>query len=150
MDLIRSSIKVLFHDFSIEAVGQLLKDGCFDGLSKNSKICDDDFNERFSEGLKWREDKFTSSEINILINWLNDELLTDEEAGLTKDAYGGLSLYERVFASLPFIGKKLLDTAGKIPRVRFTNLLRWRDLTILTGEALITLATAARMDLDTG
>lgn len=153
MDLIRSSIKVLFYDFSVEAVAEIISKGLFDSrghLGDWLKDIDDDFLDRFSEGLKWREDKFTSSEINILLDWVKDELLTDQDTDFDIKNEGQYTLYEKVFVSLPKIGDRLLNLDGRMPTIKFSNLLRWRDLTLLTGEDLITLASLARKDIDVG
>ncbi|MCM1139460.1 MAG: hypothetical protein NC453_12890 [Muribaculum sp.] len=137
MDLLRSSIKVLFHDFSLEAVVSY--------LSKGYIRDDGQFKEYYIELMKWRESTFTTSEIRILYDWLKDDLLSSQ----TSDTFWNqFSLYERVFHSLQKCGDKLLRIIGNQPKVAFENLLRWRDLTLMTGEDLITLPTLAKSDIE--
>lgn len=140
MDLQRSILKVLFYDFAPEWVAESL-DVDINSANKH-------FFERTVESMKWREQKFTLSELTILQSWMDDELLNDNDIGM--DKISSYSAYERVFIPGSKLGGELLDISSSYPRVKYRHLLRWRDLTLMIGEDLMALAALARHDCLTG
>lgn len=142
MDLLRSTIKVLFYDFAPEWIAESFK---LDFLEQ-----DKHFYDRMIECMKWREQKFTGSELDILQLWMRDELMNDDEVGMSINEESVYTSYERVFVPLSKCGEELLDLSAKTPQVKYRHLLRWRDLTLLIGEELLTLASLARHDVMTG
>ncbi len=140
MDLQRSLIKVLFYDFAPEWIAE--------SFPFDYRVVNTHFFDRTAESMKWREQRFTLSELNILKSWMEDELLNDDEIGMAKDAE--YSAYERVFIPISKLGLELLDVSANHPKVKYRHLLRWRDLTLMIGEDLLTVTTLARYDTTIG
>lgn len=140
MDLQRSIIKVLFYDFAPEWVAE--------SFHVDFELVNKHFFERIVESMKWREQRFTLSELDILKSWMEDELQNDEEIGMAKDA--AYSAYERVFIPISKMGLELLEVSANYPKVKYRHLLRWRDLTLMIGEDLLTIAAVARYDTSIG
>lgn len=146
MDLLRSSIKAIFHDFNPSTVATATK---VEPETKYEEI-ENNFYDQLRELLSWREDKFTSSEAVIYTKLIHDSLLVDDETGFESDSAEHYTPYERIFLILTKCGEKILDIYGSQPKVKFENLLRWRDLSLCVGEDALIVSTLARHDALTG
>lgn len=143
MDLLRSTIKSLLFDFPPEEVlSYLCHTPRADGRDSESTA---KFYEIVKELTSWREIDFTSSEIGLLNDVLKREWLVDEEFGFSvEQLYTPL---ERIFLIFEKCARELLDTSTLEPRVKFEHLLRWRELTLLTGEDNMILPLLAKNDI---
>ena len=132
MDFERSAIKTLFYDFPIETAVTILENRSTEFLKGY-----------FSDITRWRSAAFTVSEWKMLENILNDSWL-----GVPiPNVYSQIG---RVLNVLNHVGKQLLtiDSDNK-PRIQFNNLFRWRDIAIMLGEDIVSLAYLAKHDLET-
>lgn len=132
MDFERSAIKTLFYDFPIETAVTILENRSTEFLK-----------DYFSDITRWRSTAFTVSEWKMLENILNDSWL----GAPIPDLYPQIG---RVLNVLNYVGKQILtiDSDHK-PRVQFNNLFRWRDIAIMLGEDIVSLAYLAKHDLET-
>lgn len=138
MDLLRSAIKSVMYDFPLEAVADYIVSGKFRE--------EDPFYDVLNELMAWREKGFSITEISLLEDILKDEWMVDETNG-----FGKTSLYhpfERIFVLLEQCASKLLETANGMPRVMIQQLLRWRELSLLTGEDTLVIPMLAKADVE--
>lgn len=140
MDLMRSAIKSLLYDYPLDAVANYIVEGNYRETS--------DFYDRVRELMSWREKGFSISEISMLNNVMEEDWMTDNETGFASDrAYHP---FERVFLLFQKCAVELLTLSGDSPVVKFRNLLRWRELTLLIGEDNMIIPFLARHDVLTG
>lgn len=131
MDLIRASIKALFYDYTPDMVSGYVVDSAKDaGILRH-----------FAEMASWREQHFTLSEMNELLNVLKNRWLNQPE-----------------FSNAPMVSKLLLlpsvftnqimhsDNVDSYPVIIFDNLLRWRELSYYISEDLLTCCHLANED----
>ena len=137
MDLIRSTIKALLYDYPVEAVANHIING-------NNRRPDDFYN-RLKELLVWREKGFSTTEISLLDNILENEWLVDNTVSFDKDA--PYHPYERIFILIEHCANQLIHLIKNIPKVRIRHLLRWRELTLLVGEDNLILPFLAKSDI---
>lgn len=136
MDLLRSTIEAAFYHFPIASLAKMLMGN------------DDDMLPIVSEIIKWERTEFSSTEVGILSNILENEWMVNDTWSLTSSRYSRLS---RVFLILnQFASRVLIASQNQIPRVRFDQLLRWRDTSLLVSEDLLTTAFLAEDDLKRG
>lgn len=132
MDFIRAAIKGLFYDMPLASAVQLIADDVTDMLVV-----------RLREILRWQEQAFTMTEVNILStmvseNWLRYDILGNELK--QRDV-------ARCFLMLNQFCSKIIDDTGDEPIVRFDNLLRWHELTQYIGEDMLSTAYLAERDI---
>lgn len=133
MDLLRSTIEAVFYHFPISSLVKMLMEN------------DDDMLPIVSEIIKWEHREFSSTEVGILSNILENEWMVNDTWSLIPSQYSRLS---RVFLILnQFASRVLIASQIQIPRVRFDQLLRWRDTSLLVSEDLLTTAFLAENDL---
>lgn len=136
MDLLRSTIEAAFYHFPIASLVKMLMEN------------DDDMLPIVSEIIKWEHPEFSSTEIGILSNILENEWMVNDTWSLIPSQYSRLS---RVFLILnQFASRVLIASQNQIPMVRFSLLLRWRDTSLLVSEDLLTTAFLAEDDLKRG
>lgn len=133
MDLLRSTIEAAFYHFPIASLVKMLMDN------------DDDMLPIVSEIIKWERTELSSTEVGILSNILENEWMVNDTWNFTSSRYSKLS---RVFLTLnQFASRVLVASQNQVPKVRFSQLLRWRNTSLLVGEDLLTTAFLAENDL---
>ena len=136
MDFIRSTVKALFVEFPLNAASLIFS------VPENDETAITKFKlfkDLLKEILKRTQRSFTSSNIEDVLQIIFEEWLIDSHPGLKPQD----PIDNRLFVLLPRIGKMLLNISEENPRVKFDNLLRWRDLTFHSSEDLITIPTLA-------
>lgn len=140
MKFLRAAARALFYDYPLSRIGDYL-------ANKDGKS----FLETLIPVIGMTENNFTMSEIRQFHRVVCDDWLGEERG--TKAEGGKISFEEEIkrsFRILSRCGKTFLDIGDGIPLVKFPQLLRWRELTVLTGEDLITVATLAETDRERG
>lgn len=136
MDLLRSTIAAAFYHFPIASLAEMLT-GNEDALLPI-----------VSEIVKWERSEFSLTEVGILANIMESEWMVDEAKHFEAGKYSQLS---RVFLMLNQFAERVLSIAqSQTPRVRFDQLLRWRETSLLVGEDLFATAFVAEEDLKRG
>lgn len=122
MDLIRAGIKALVYSFPIELLAEHV------AFPEREYLI---FPEILTEILKWEEKAFTKSEVGLLVRAIDEEWSVTKEFGINS----GLPLIRRFPVLLREFGKDVLRYRGTDdPKVNFSDLLRWRDLSLYVGE----------------
>lgn len=130
MDFERVAIKTLYYDYPIEIAVKM--------LSKK----DYTFLDVFSRLAKWRDTAFTVTEWKLLRELLENDWLSIPSKDSSNDIGIGKSL-----KLLGLVANRLLVLDhNRIPRVKFEQLFRWRDITLMVGEDTLTLAYLAQRD----
>lgn len=136
MDLLRSTIEAIFYHFPITYLSGMLIEN------------DDDILPIVSEIVKWERQEFSSTEISILGNILENEWMINDTWDFDSSKYSKLS---RIFTVInQFTSCVLKVSQNRIPKVKFDQLLRWRDTSLMVGEDLLTMAFIAENDLKQG
>lgn len=126
MDLLSASIRTIFYDANISEV--------IDGI----KLTGEDFpNYEFKETVKWHETSFSVTELDLLASF------TQECAGFSK-----LKKRHSMLNLLKFFTSKTLrldstSDGEPVPQVSFKKILEWREISLLLGEDILTLAFMA-------
>ncbi|MDE6811709.1 MAG: hypothetical protein K2J15_05095, partial [Muribaculaceae bacterium] len=142
----RSTIKSLLYDFPQDILAEYLAGEDQRMLGEGEGPQDGRrFYDLIGELMAWREKGFSSTETGLLNDVLRGDWLADAECGMSEDS--SYHPYERLFLLLQKCGSELLDLTGKDPKVKFENLLRWRELTLLMGEDNLILPVVARHDV---
>lgn len=131
MDFIRATIKGLFYDIPINAIGPMI---CGD---KSVTIIN-----CLEEVLKWKERFFTMSEIKILTDIVTKNWMLCDMRGRKFHA----EEKNRIFLPLNQFSKDVIDDSDEEPRIKFSNLLRWHELAMYIGEDLLVTAYLAERD----
>lgn len=133
MDLLRSTLEAAFYHFPIASLAKMLIGD------------DDDILSIISEIIKWERPEYSSTEISILSNILENEWMVNNTWHFNSLQYSKLS---RIFLILnQFASHVLITSQNQIPRVKFDQLLRWRDTSLLVGEDLLITSYLAEDDL---
>ena len=133
MDFIRAAIKACFYDYPRALVAGMIKDGEYD------RYCS-----RIVDITKWSEPVFTLSEQKLLRNIIQEKWMKRSLGGEVTE-----SEMARVFLMLNHFSDDVLNDTPE-PSVIFENLLRWHDISLYTGENLLTCAYLAEKDGHTG
>lgn len=136
MDFIRAAIKGLFYDYSPELADKNI-------INKEGIISKKDLLNPFVHLLKFRELRFTMTEIKALQNVVEEQWTTDDY----KPANQKVPEYASQFLLLNVFTEKALEEYNSNPVVSFEQLLRWRELSLFTGEDLLTTSFLAKRDL---
>jgi len=135
MDLLRSTIEAAFYYFPLPILAELI----------TASRKDDDMLSIISEIIKWKLTEFSSTEISTLKNIMQNEWMTN---GTWNFLPGGLPSYSSAFLILNrFTNKVLCTSHNRQPIVKFDNLLRWHETSLLVSEDLLTTAFLAEKDL---
>lgn len=135
MDLLRSSIEASFYHFPLSMLAELL-------IAQRN---DTDMLSIVSEIIKWKLPEFSSTEISVLRNIMQNEWMTDIVWNFKPDE---LPAFSRVFLILnKFTSHVLTTSQNRQPVVKFDHLLRWHETSLLVGEDLLTTAFLAERDL---
>lgn len=130
MDLERVAIKTLYYDYPIEMAVKMLS------KKENS------FLDVFSRLAKWRDTAFTVTEWKLLRELLEKDWLSPLSTDSPDIGIGNsLKLLRHVSNRL------LVLDHNRIPCVKFDQLFRWRDITLMVGEDTLTLAYLAQRDV---
>lgn len=132
MDRIRAAAKAVFYDFPLGNLYDLIM-GKEKGREK--KFLDD-----IGKLMSVREDA-----VNMSSNFLTSQMLKKEWAQGSNNLKHANAL-DRVFYLAAEYAEKVLDIKEDLPTVQFNELLKWRELTRLTGEELLTIAFLALYD----
>lgn len=128
MDFECAAIQTMFYDYPVEiAVEQMYRN-------------DDSFMDIFSDILRWRSSAFTVSEWHLLERILTDQWLGKELPYNTPHISRLLNLPNYVATQM------LVMDISREPRVCFKNLFRWRTVTRMIGEDILTTAFVAYQD----
>lgn len=132
MDFIRAAVKALFYDYPPELAHTNITSY---GIKAKMK----DYMQPFVHLLKFREQKFSITELKALDNVAQTQWMNRDKKVPRCAAYF-LLLNE-------FTDKILGCDTRNMPIVHFDNLLRWRELTLFIGEELPTTAFLAKHDI---
>lgn len=140
MDLIRSTIESFFYHMQPEVLASLLSHG--PNRESDGKTVID----RLTEVVSHEKHDFTISEIGLLGDVMRTQWLIDHELKFLDDSD---KPYTPLIQRLPllinqFSDKVLTEDATGMPKVRFEHLLRWRELSLFTGEDLLVIPYLAR------
>ncbi|MCF2582940.1 amidohydrolase family protein [Bacteroides caecigallinarum] len=135
MDLLRSTIEAVFYHYPLPVLAELI----------NNKRGDEDMLSVVAEIIKWKLKEFSSTEIFTLKNIMQNEWMTDVKRNFLP---GGTPAYLRAFLVLNrFTDSVLCTSHDRQPIVKFDNLLRWHETSLLVSEDLLTTAFLAEKDL---
>ncbi len=145
MDFERASIKALFYDYPVEAVVKAIED------ARRNK---DGYMDILPQLVRWREDAFTTTEARLMENLAQDIWMSLNKEN-AKDSYidrpysFNIPFIYRPFLLVRYIANNWLvqDQRTLQPKVKFEELLRWKDTTLFIGEDLFTTAFVANQDL---
>lgn len=137
MDFIRAAIKGLFYDYSPELADMNV-------INKKGHIGKKDLLNPFVHLLKFRELRFTMTEIKALQNVVETQWTTDDYS----PANQRVPEYAAQFLLLNVFTERVLTESDFNPVVSFEHLLRWRELSLFTGEDLLTTSFLAKKDLN--
>lgn len=140
MDFLRATVKALFVEFPINAIGFLFEE---DESKIRARDKEGFLRNMLGDILRRTQVNFTGSNIDSLLQIIFDNWLIDDKRKLSKD----ISIENRLPLLPLIVGNKLLDSSPPMPRVKFENLLRWRDLTFHTSEDLMTIPAIANFDI---
>ena len=133
MDFERATIKALFYDYPIEAAVQTIAK-----LENNSGK--DDYLDILPLLVRWRESDFTTTEAHLINTAANDLWM-----GRTHKSSPTIS--RSLYIILDFAKKMLVrNPKNQYPQVIFSELLRWKDITLYVGEDIFTTAYIANLD----
>lgn len=141
MDLLRTAINAFFYSVPIDMIGQKV-------ASKYNADYISTEDEEIVELLKWESFSHTKSEMQLLIEAINNNWCRSDELGIAPQSY---SLLERFPLLLCEFSKKVLIVHGnKYPIVKFNDLLRWRCMSLNIGEDMLITSLLALKDLKAG
>lgn len=133
MDLLRSAIEASFYWMPCNVIAAQIGNSD-DGFLKKTIV----------EIVKRRSDRFSNAEIQLLADILNQKWTQQKEFKITADYYTLLQRLPLIFNEFT---TQVLAEKGRMPVVRFNHLLRWRELSLLTGEDVLTLTFLANLDV---
>ena len=140
MDFIRAAIKGLFYDYPPELFVESV-------LKKGENASREDVFNPFVNLLKFREMKFTTTELKaledvVIRQWCNENHEPKDEC---------IPGYAMPFLLLSvFVGNVLRKNSHDEPVVDFDMLLRWRETSMYVGEDLLTTVFLAKQDVING
>ena len=122
----RSTIEAVFYHYPLPVLAELI----------NNKRGDEDMLSVVAEIIKWKLKEFSSTEIFTLKNIMQNEWMTDVKRNFLP---GGTPAYLRAFLVLNrFTDSVLCTSHDRQPIVKFDNLLRWHETSLLVSEDLLT------------
>ena len=130
MEFEKIALSTLLYKFPVEEIASLIINKC------DNK---DNFLSLFSKVARWENSAFTESEMDMLQRLVEEDWL--KSGNLQTDKSSALS---RINWMLLKISNQLLTVGeeGK-PVVKFKQLFRWREMTLIAGEDLLTTAFLA-------
>ena len=143
MDLIRSTIESFFYHMQPEVLAAILQHG------PNREADGKMIINRLTEVVSHEKVNFTSSEIGLLGDVMRTQWLVDPELNFLDDTD---KPYTPLLQRLPLIinqfsDKVLIEDVSGTPAVQFEHLLRWRELSLFTGEDLLVVPFLAKYDV---
>lgn len=142
MDLIRSVIETVFYHLPLESVAEVI---CHTKGPDNVRI-----NDLVSDIMSRIFKEFTSTDIHQFAQIMQDRWLCDPVINFKSLSHS--TVQSKIFLErLPllinvFSKEVMLCHTDAYPKIQFANLLRWRMLSLLTGEDLLTIPFIARED----
>lgn len=142
MDLIRSTIEAVFYHLPINTVIR--------AVDRRHSLSQKSLLEYITEIVSRNNPEFTWSEIELLDDIILTDWLTDSETNFKALSSSAISA-DLVLSALPLLLNKFASAvltcdSLEAPRIKFQHLLRWRELTLMVGEDLLTLPYLARID----
>ncbi len=126
-ELILASIRTFFYDIDISSVVEDLKNGAQKSPAQN-----------FIQQMSWRNSSFTRTEISQLYDYLCEYIEPFCQCGSHTKADNS-----KYFHLLHMFTAQCLQCRDEKPIVEFDQLVRWRDLSLLLGEDLLTISFLA-------
>ena len=135
MDFIRAAAKAIFYDFpETEVRHMLLNPYTFARFQQT--VC-----ELLSQGNR----EYSRTDAKRIWEYVRDKWIFTENRSLASKLDIDVSPLFNILSSL---GSECLDLSSTYPRVRFENLLRWRSISYLISEDIITIPTLVLNDLE--
>lgn len=132
-ELISAAIRTFFYDISIDSVVEDLKRGKQQSPSQN-----------FIHQMSWRNSSFTRTEISLLYDYLCENIKSYYCGSQTK------ADYSKYYYLLYMFTSRTLQCRDGQPIVEFDQLMRWRDMSLLLGEDLLTISFLAHPEINNG
>lgn len=133
-ELISAAIRTFFYDISIDSVVEDLKNEEQQYQSQN-----------FIHQMSWRSSSFTRTEISLLYDYLCDNIKSYGYCGSQTKADNS-----KYFYLLYMFTSRTLQCRDGQPVVEFDQLMRWRDMSLLLGEDLLTISFLAHPEINNG
>lgn len=133
MEFEKIALSTLLCKFSLDGLGSII------AQAENARDVDKSFFSDFRKVARWENPAFSESEVEVLERLLEDDWLksgdgwTDKKPAITRIGW----------MLLKFSNQLLAVGEGGYPVVRFEQLLRWRRLSLLVGEDLLSTAFMA-------
>lgn len=129
MDLKRATIKALLYDFPLQGLAEMVVSPPADPLLGLEDV------------LKWRTKEFSKGELKgiknlLLYDWMQNPLQPSSES---VELYPQGLINLLINASTEFLTK----SASREPKVKFSKLLRWNDLSRFIGQDILVSAFVA-------
>lgn len=131
MDLLSASIRTVFYDTAVSSVVQDLRERRASHLERE-----------FAKQISWRETAFTQTEAKNLADFVRNEVTAETTCDRPVKRH-------HCFRLLPRFTSLCLKCVDAHPVVRFEKLGPWRELSLLTGEDLLTTSFLAHPDRKT-
>lgn len=135
MDFIRAAAKAIFYDFPEPEVRHIL-------LSQYTFAR---FQQTVCELLSQGNREYSRTDAKRIWEYVRDKWIFADNRPFNSKLDIDISLLFNILSSL---GSECLDLSNTYPRVRFENLLRWRSISYLISEDIITIPTLALNDLE--
>ncbi|WP_297808848.1 hypothetical protein [uncultured Alistipes sp.] len=132
MDLLSASIRTVFYDTAVSSVVQDLRERRASHLERE-----------FAKQISWRETAFTQTEAKNLADFVRSEVTAETSCDRPVKRH-------HCFRLLPRFTSLCLKCVDAHPVVRFEKLGPWRELSLLTGEDLLTTSFLAHPDRNDG
>lgn len=132
MDLLSASIRTVFYDTAVSSVVQDLRERRASHLERE-----------FAKQISWRETAFTQTEAKNLADFVRNEVTAETTCDRPVKRH-------HCFRLLPRFTSLCLKCVDAHPVVRFEKLGPWRELSLLTGEDLLTTSFLAHPDRNDG
>ncbi len=137
MDLERATLRTLFYDYPVEVAMRHIAHLPF-ATPENDLLLE------FPQVIRWTEQQFSISELRMVENMLHYEaqnVIHNYDSSRT-------NIFRDVLCLIPQVAKSWLSyDANRNEVVHFKDLFRWRDMTLLVGEDILTTAFIAREDI---
>lgn len=135
MDFIRAAIKSLFYKYPLAQVAE-----CIINKHPNNDL----FLTGLKEVLRWDTPQFTTTEIKVLENVIDETWMKPFKREFTVD---GIPPLGKALFVLFHLGNDVFDTSSWLyPTIQFDHLLRWRDIAYYVGEDIVTIPFLAEQD----
>lgn len=133
MDFLRAAAKGLLYDFPLDCASYLY----------GGKLNPRQFFDTFTEVLRHTTHNFTTSEIHQIVDLTKKEWMRLEDGSIEMS-----NVIKGIMNVLALCGEEFVDIKGWSPRVKFEQLLRWRELSKYLGEDSLVSAVLAQNHID--